>query len=346
MLKVPQLKKALYPLVAATALFGAAATTSLAKDINKPKETEIIETSVTDKKGTTTQNPIGTDTYAYATLFTLGLLGSAATSGVIKKEKNKLKNIEEESKKLNLLDASITDNNRLCLVYRSGYLSKLDKSVDTEKYSLDQIREMIFLAVDKEYKPSILTPDILEDKEVQAFMENVSLNYSFSQPVLTEQIAKTLRLPESSASGIALSLHFFAENTPLESRKAVIDICMGILQELKKNNKMESFYQFRSHTTPTEFLINNEEVAEKIAAEIGGNAPDILKNLINSKQEKYALKYLLEKYNTLVQGVRYKGFTTEEILKEYPNLKVVDLKGTTAWKYYSELEKERVLGPQ
>jgi len=351
MLKLSQVaRKAFLPLVAATALTGATATLSLVRDTKEASENEKIET-VGEFKNTFDKNAVGADTYTYATLFALGLLGSTA-AGIAgnssKKEEIKLKKLEEKSNELNLY-VDVSDN-KIHLTSRTEYLIETDKDPNIKNYTLPQIQEMVFLTVDKEYKPIFLTPEMLEEPDVKNIMKNLSINYSITSRSLGERLKEEFNMHYLQGNLVAIKIKEMVEKYPIEVREAIVDTCFEILRDNYENNdKRYSAFSGLNQLRDV-FAEHSEQTFELLTAK-GVDARTIRRILPRKLEssnsglsvDEYALKYLLSKYNTIVKGTVVENLTTEELVKKYPDAKVVELeKGSTPLSLYQRLESQYI----
>lgn len=208
-----------YVLAGMTALAAATTIKSATNDyINN------YETGNTIEKTQTENFPISDETKGYATLFTLGLLGTGAVANQRKKINKQEKEIKKAFSGKNFR-IQFLDKNKLTLVDLNNCpIAK--KEYTLNGFNQEQLTEIVAQALDTNYVPKTVKEKDLERPEVKAFQEEINLGVKYSRESITERIMQESLMNPYTASSDSLTIHEVIKNAPTSIKEECIKMYM------------------------------------------------------------------------------------------------------------------------
>ena len=204
-------------LAGVTVLTGAGAIKNANKDYNKYK----AETTLSEENKANT-NPISDETKAYATMFSLGLLGTGIA--VNNKRKNDKYNASL-NKVLSGMDfkTKFETPNTIKLVDINGTPIS-NSSYTLEGYSKEQIMEIITITFSEDFKAKNITKEDLEKAEVIEFQEEIRNAVKYSRKGISTRLQKEDGINSFAASSDSIDLYRVSESLPKEVKDEYLDL--------------------------------------------------------------------------------------------------------------------------
>lgn len=214
-------KATTYALAGLTLLAGAQTAVSVSKDLEQGKN-KIELTSDTDSASKQNVLPISNESVAYATMFSLGLLGTGVVASEKRKANNYNKFLNEIASNQNF-QVKFDDDNSFQLVDRNKY--PIDFSTfKLEGYSQNEILEFIYLAVSDGFKPKYVKGKDLIKPEVKKFQENIKNTVKYSRNNIEQNLIKNHNINKYDAMTDSLELNTIMRGLPVEVKEEYMNI--------------------------------------------------------------------------------------------------------------------------